>query len=125
MYYLHISNHLNSLFFQTSQKPPLTPKKRKQKEPEVEAIESDDDDLSPDTSKPTKERKKKQLKIQDAYVQPKAKTNKAMKLPTPRVLGAKPGPQSKKTLEQMESDNSSPGAKGPEVKYFTLNLFSE
>lgn len=99
MYYLPIYNHLNSLFSQTSRKPPLTSKKRKHKAPEVEAIESDDNDLSPDTSKPTKQRKKKQLKIQDALSRPKAKTSKTKKPPTPRVLGAKPGPQSKKTPE--------------------------
>ncbi|XP_050888950.1 uncharacterized protein LOC127094129 [Lathyrus oleraceus] len=99
----------------TSQKPPLTSKKSKQNEPNVEAIESDDKDLSPDTSKPTKQRKKKQLKLQDAHVHPKAKTNKAKKPPAPRVLGAEPGPKSKKTPEQMESDNFSLGDKGPKA----------
>lgn len=119
MYYLHISNHSNSLFPQTSWKPPLTPKKRKQKEPEVEAVESADDDLYLDTSKPTKQRNKKQLKLQGAPIHPKVKTNKAKKTPT---LGVEPGSKSKKTPEQMESDNSSPRAEGPKVKHFTLTL---
>lgn len=120
MYYLHISNHLNSLFFQTTQKPPPTPRKRKQKELEVEVIQPDNDDLSPDTSKLTKQKKNKQLKIQEALAQPKEKAIQAKKPPTPRVLEAESEPQSKKTPEQLESDNSSPGDEDPKVKYFTL-----
>ncbi|XP_050875583.1 uncharacterized protein LOC127079215 [Lathyrus oleraceus] len=99
----------------TSRKPPLTPKKRKLKEPKVEAIESDDDDLSLDTFKPTKQRKKKQLKLQGALVHLKVKTSKAKKSHALKIPGAESGPKSKETLEQMESDNSSPRVEGPKV----------
>lgn len=44
--------------------------------------ESDDGDLSPDTTKPTK-KKKKQINISDALSQPKIK---ATKIPTKKLL---------------------------------------
>lgn len=108
---------LRRLFFQASRKPPSMPKKQKQKEPQVQMTESDYGDLSPDTTQPTK-KKKKQMKISDALSQPKIKATKTptKKTSTPRVPSTDPEPQSKKTSEQLESDNSNPGAEGPKVK---------
>lgn len=68
--------------------------------------ESDDGDLAPDTTQPTK-KKKKEMKIFDALSQPKIKDAKtpAKKTSTLRVPSTDPEPQSKKTPEQLESDN--------------------
>ncbi|KAI5427684.1 hypothetical protein KIW84_032916 [Lathyrus oleraceus] len=94
-----------------SRKPPPTPKKRKQKEPQVQITDSDDGDLSPDTTKPTKKRKK-QVKTLDTLYHSKIKATKVpmKKTSTPRICFIDPEPQSKKTPEQLESDNSIPGA---------------
>lgn len=113
---------LRRLLFQASQKPPPTLKKRKQKEPQVQINDSNDSDLSPDTTKPTKKKKKK-VKTYDALSHPKIKATKvpAKKTSTPRVPSADPEPQSKRTPEKLESNNSSHGAEVPKVnKNFTL-----
>ncbi|XP_050909800.1 uncharacterized protein LOC127123641 [Lathyrus oleraceus] len=101
----------------TTTKPKATdnPKKRKQKETEVKAIESDDEDLSPDASKPTKQRRKKQLKLQGSPIHPKTKTNASKRPSSLKIPGAESEPKLKKTLEQMESDNSSPGVEDPKA----------
>lgn len=78
--------------------------------------DSDEGDLSPDTIKPTK--KNKQIKTSDTISQPKIKATKASakKASTPKVPSTDPEPPTKKTHEQLESDNSSSGAEGPKVK---------
>ena len=107
--------------FRQVEKPPPTPKKLKQKESQVQMTESDDGDLSPDNTKPTK-KKKKQMKIFDALSQQKIKATKTpgKKTSTTMVPSTNPEPPSKKTLEQLESENSIHGAEGPKVKKFTL-----
>ncbi|XP_050915180.1 uncharacterized protein LOC127130156 [Lathyrus oleraceus] len=92
-----------------SRKPPLTPKKRKQKEPQIQITDSDEGDLSPDTTKPTKKRKK-QIKTFDTLSHPKIKATKvsAKKSPTSKEPSVDREPPTTKTPEQRESDNSSP-----------------
>lgn len=117
MYCLHVFFiFLRRLFLQASRKPPPTPKKRKQKEPQVQITDSEDGDLSLDTTKPTK--KKKQIKTSDALSHPKIKATKTLekKASTPKAPSTDPKPPIKKTPEQLESNNSSLGDEGPKVK---------
>lgn len=108
--------HFNILdtSFQVSRKPPITSKKQKLKEPQVLVVKSDDGNLSSDTSKHAK-RKKKKAKTSDAISQPKAAITKVpTKKPVVRKVLAKT------TYERLESDNFSPGAEGSKVKNLTL-----
>lgn len=85
---------LRHLFFQASRKPLPTPKKRKKKEPQVQITDLDDGDLSPDTTKPTK-KKKKQIKTSDTLSHTKIKATKVPMKKTfiPRVSSDDPEPQ--------------------------------
>ncbi|XP_050909167.1 uncharacterized protein LOC127122938 [Lathyrus oleraceus] len=89
-------------------------KETKTQGPRVQAVESDDGNLLPDTSKQAK-KKKKQAKTSDATSQPKVVVTKVQtKKPTIlKVLEADLEFAAKTTPERLESDNSSPGAEGP------------
>lgn len=62
-------------------------------------------------------REKKQVKTLNTLYHLKIKATKVTvkKTSTPRICFVDPEPQSKKTPEQLESDNSIPGAEGPKV----------
>lgn len=69
------------------------PKKRKQKEPQVQMTKSDDGDLSPDTTKPTKKKRSKWRSL-ILFLNQKIKATKtpAKKTSTPGVPSTDPEP---------------------------------
>ncbi|XP_050890244.1 uncharacterized protein LOC127095619 [Lathyrus oleraceus] len=91
-----------------SRNPPPTPKKRKLKEPQVQVVELDYGNISPDTSKQAN-KKKRQAKASDSTSQPKVVVTKVQpkKPAIPEVLEVDSEPAAKTTHEWLESDNSS------------------